>query len=157
MQRVGPGFGPACPGFGQPQKRRPQRHPAAQIAARDDLLQHGHALEQAHVLISAADPYRRDLRGQQMLDFGAVELDAAGVGVEDARDQVDQGGFARAVGADEAVHAADANLGAQAAHGCHAAEVLDDVIEFQERVAGGKCGRSVRQRHLFLHRAGGSS
>ena len=62
----------------------------------------------------------------------AVELEAAAVGLEDARDQLDQGRLAGAVVADEGHHLAGRHLEVDLGQRLHGAEPLADVLQAEQ-------------------------
>ena len=67
-----------------------------------DVLEDGLAVEGAGVLEDQADAEARDAVGGLAGKLGAAEADAAGGGGLDAHDELHHGGFAGAVGADQA-------------------------------------------------------
>src|SRR5207249_3685414 len=67
-------------------------------------LGHGHRREQAGVLERAAEATGRPVGRTQLGHVASVELDAPGVGGQEARADVEQRRLARAVGADDPEH-----------------------------------------------------
>src|SRR5262245_1138003 len=72
-----------------------------QQPARHDVVEHGHALEQRHVLEGARDAELRYLRRLEPRAVGAGEADVSLGGLVEAADHVEQRGLAGAVGPDD--------------------------------------------------------
>ena len=66
-----------------------------------DVVQHRELAEQADGLEGAGDAALGDQVGPQPGDVGAVQADRAAGGAQEAGDDVEQGGLAGAVGADD--------------------------------------------------------
>ena len=66
------------------------------------------------------------------LDIAAVEAHAAGVGREQSRHQIEQGGLAGAVGADQRMDFAGFDRQARVRHGADAAELLGDIPDLDD-------------------------
>ena len=76
------------------------------MAADQDVLQHGEGGEQADVLEGAGDAGGQDLVRRQAEQLAALEADGAAGGGHEAGDDVEEGGLAGAVGADDGDDAA---------------------------------------------------
>ena len=74
---------------------------------------------------------------------GAVEHDAAAVRRIEAGDDVDAGGLAGPVGADEAEHLAGGELQADAVERAEAAEAFHNVFDAEQRAQGTRMPRRV--------------
>ena len=83
------------------------------------------------------DPRRVGRRAHP--DGRAIDGDRAAVGLEDARQDLDEGALARAVGAEQGVHLPRLDDEVGRAEGDHRAEALRDVSGFEERI--GHSGR----------------
>ena len=90
-------------------RRRTGRGEAAEVLVDRDVLGDRQVGEEGQVLVDDLDAERLGARGREVLGGLAVELDpAARLGLVDAGHELDQGGLAAAVLADEAVHLAAA-------------------------------------------------
>ena len=72
--------------------------------------------------------------GRPALDLLPLEDDAALLGGQKAAHQVEQGGLAGAVGADDRLDGARRHPEGHPLHGLQAAEGQADVVQFQERL-----------------------
>ena len=90
--------------------------------------------EQVGDLEGAADPGRGDRLRAQPGDRAAAEEDLALVRHEHPGDQVEGGGLAGAVRADQRVQAAVAHQDVDALHGLDAAEALGDAARLKDRL-----------------------
>src|SRR5207244_8884283 len=88
-----------------------------------DVLQHRHAGKDRGDLEAADHSAARDVRRALFGDVLAVVEDAAPGGGEEARQEVEDGGLARAVGPDERVDGAALDAQIHAVHG-------DETVEF---------------------------
>ena len=70
-------------------------------AAGENIVQHTGFLEQAHVLEGARDAEPRDLVRRQLVDLAIIKSDAAGGELQQSGNEIDDRGFAGAVGADQ--------------------------------------------------------
>ena len=95
-----------------PLRQAPVEHAAeharahAHVAAEHEVVEHGQAAEQRDVLERARHAERGDRARALAGDVAALERDAAGVGLVEAGDHVEQRGLARAVRADDGEDAA---------------------------------------------------
>ena len=101
--------------------------------ADQDVLDYGHLAEKADILEGAGDAAGGDLIGPQFDQGPAVEVDLALVGLIDAGQGIEEGGFAGAVGSDDADDPAGLQLKIDPVDGGQAAERFDDVDGFQKR------------------------
>jgi len=85
------------------------------------------------VLEGARDPLGADAVGRPAGDVASGEADAPRVGAERARDQVEEGGFPRAVGAQDPDELTLVDGEADAADRADAAEGLGDALDFEKR------------------------
>ena len=97
------------------------------------VFDHAHAGERAVVLERAHHAARGDAVRRQAEDRLAREAHAAAGRGEGARDQVEGGGLARAVGADHAEDLAFADLEVERLHGRQAAEALAQLLDLENR------------------------
>ena len=116
-----------CPGAFVTAQRRPESVAGAHVATHHDVLQHRHLVKQTHVLEGTGDA-----RGGYLLDLsrevgliGDGELTAVS-GIQ-AGDQVKAGGFARAVGSNQAVDLALVNRQRDVIHGGKAAKAFGHI------------------------------
>ncbi|OIQ74530.1 hypothetical protein GALL_438140 [mine drainage metagenome] len=97
-QRVGPGSQARVSGC-----KQAAEHGAAMLLRGDDqVVAHTHLAKHLQRLERAPDPATVELQRAAVGDILAIELDAAAVRCDLAQHAVEQGGFARAVGADHA-------------------------------------------------------
>ena len=87
------------------------------------VIQRCHIGEQPDILEGTGDAQAVDLVGGHSLDVDAVDQHATPGGLVHTGKQVENGGLARAVGADEAGDLSGANRNVEAVHGGEAAEV----------------------------------
>ncbi len=97
------------------------------------VLEHGQGAERLHHLEGAADAGMARPVGPQPGDVGAVEDDAAAVGREDAGDEVEGGGLAGSVRADERDDAALGHGEAHAIDRLQATEALGEPAHLEQR------------------------
>lgn len=108
-----------------------------QVAAELDQLAYGHVLHQAAALQHRADLAGVDgLRGRH-----AEEADRAGVGVAQAEQQVEGGGLAGAVGAEQGDRLTGVQPQRQVGHGTDVAVALVHVLEAHHGLCGPLGGR----------------
>ena len=94
-----------------------------------------------------ATPAATAALGEAKLGGLAVDEDLARVRPDDAREDLDQGGFAGAVFAEEGMDAAAVAGELHALEGTHAAIVLGDVLHAQKmRIAAVHCHSPLKQR-----------
>ena len=106
---------------------------AVAVAADEQVLQHGGVLEQLDVLEGAGDAEAGDLVGREMGDLLALEGDEARSRPVQAADEVEDGGLAGAVGADQREHLVRPHLEGDVVDGLEAAELHRQVVGCQER------------------------
>ena len=109
-------------GFRQAQRVGDEARRGAAVAADLDVVEHGHAVEQRHVLERAADAELRDGVAGAAQDRAALEQDVAVVGHVEARQAVEERGLARAVGTDQAGNLARRHVEGDAVQSHDAAE-----------------------------------
>ena len=131
------------------------------VQADHDVLQHRLVVEQADVLEGAGDAGPVDLGGGHAVDVLAVQQDGAVGGLVDLGQQVEDGGLAGAVGADEAgdLRAAQGNV--EVVHGLEAAEGDAQVDALEDgRLVGVALGQVVDagdgDQRRALDRGGGA-
>ena len=95
------------------------------------IVQRGHVGKQADILEGTGNAQTVDLVGGHSLDIDAVNQHGAPGGLVHAGEQVENGGLARAVGADQAGNLGRANGDIEAVHGGQAAEVNAEVAHIQ--------------------------
>ena len=103
---------------------------AAAVERQRDVLGDGQARKQGGVLIDRRDAERARRRRIHAMDRAPRDGQRAGVGALGTRDDLDQGGLARAVLADERVHLAGREIERYAAQRVDAGERLGDVSGF---------------------------
>ena len=84
-------------------------------------------VKELHQLKGTGDPLPGDQVGRAPLDLLPLKDDATRLGGEKARDQVEQGSLAGAVGADDRLDRARRHLKAHLLHGLEAAEGQADL------------------------------
>jgi hypothetical protein len=89
--------------------------------------------KQPDVLERARDPAAGAARRPCLVERAALEHDGAFVGSEHAGKQIEEGGLARAVGADQRVNMAGRHLHIEFVEGKEAAEALGQAFDFQTR------------------------
>ena len=85
-------------------------------------------VEELHQSKGAGDPLPGDTVGRASLDGHAAEEDAARLGGEKTRHQVEKGGLPAPVGADDRLDGAPGHPKAHLLHGLEAAEGQADVV-----------------------------
>src|SRR5439155_22715418 len=94
----------------------------------------GELAEEADVLEGARDPGAGDLARLERDDVHPAKMDrAAGIGIVDARDQIEDRGLAGAVRADETEDRSLRDRERDVAHRAEAAEGLRDFVELEDR------------------------
>ena len=126
------GFDLARAGFTGEEHLAPDPRLAVRVAADQEVLQHGGMFEQLDVLEGAgnAQPGNlvRRLVGQAQLALRPGVVDHAGGGGVDAADQVEHGGLACAVGADQGENLAALDVEADLVDGQHATKAHAQVL-----------------------------
>ena len=102
------------------------------VAAEQEVLEHGGVLEQLDVLEGPRDPAPGDLVGRHARDVLAVEDQASGRWLVDARDQVEDRRLPGAVGADDREDLAGLDREAHPVDGPDAAEAHPEVVDREE-------------------------
>jgi hypothetical protein len=97
------------------------------------VLQHGQVGEDVRDLEGAADAQVRPAMGGAVGDVLALEQHAAAGRPDVAAEQVEEGRFARAVGADDGVQRVGLHLHADPGHGHQPAKRLAQVLRLQNR------------------------
>ena len=122
------------PAHGQQEQHVGQKIGAAMhMAADKQIVQHRLAVEQLRVLERPSDTQLGDpMRGPAGHVF-AGEAHAAGIGVVEAADDVEDGRLAGAVRPDDAEHLAFDDIERHVAHGLHAAETQRQVARLEQR------------------------
>ena len=105
----------------------------ARVGADEDVLEDGHRREELDVLERARDAPAHDLVRRRAEQALAVERDLARLGPVEARDDVEGGRLAGAVGADQAGDLALLHRERDVVEGDDAAEAARDVAELEER------------------------
>ena len=138
----------------------------AHVAADHHVLDGRHLGEQPDVLEGARDARLRDLVHRGRLVRRAAQHEGAAVGRVQAGDDVEEGGLAGAVGADQAVDLARIDGDADVGQGLQAAEALGHAIDLENCVAHGveiplvltwqewRSARPCRARAMATGRAG---
>src|SRR5262245_8361337 len=106
-----------------------------QQAARHDVVEHAHALEQRHVLKGARDAQRGHIVGLEVGAVLAVEADVALVGMVEAADHVEERGLPRPVRPDDGGDLAAPDREAHALQRLHRAEAHADPLHLEQRRA----------------------
>src|SRR3954462_558330 len=107
----------------------------AQVAARHDVVQDAHALEQRQVLEGARDAHLRHLAAPHVLEAAAAKGDRALLVLVHALDAIEHGALAGAVGADDGAHLVLAHVEGDVGERLHAAEGERDVAHVQDHFA----------------------
>src|SRR5688500_13088630 len=124
--------------LGRPDAQRLQQQVAlhAQVAARHDVVEHAHALEQREVLEGARDAHLGHLARVHVLEGAAAEVDLALLRAVDAVDAVEHRALAGAVGTDDGADLVLAHVEADVRQRLHAAEGEADVAHVEDHLAG---------------------
>src|SRR3990172_8361637 len=97
------------------------------VLTHEDVFEGGHVAEQADVLVGAGDPEPGDsIRGVPVQE-AIFQEDLASVDAVEPRDAVEERGLSGAVGADDAVDGALADLEAYISQGLEPAEAFRDI------------------------------
>src|SRR5690625_1047842 len=110
------------------------------VAAHQNVVEHAHAAEERDVLKGAGDAAPRDAMRLQVVDLSALEGDRPFLRRVESGDGVDEGGLARAVGADQAEDLALADARRDVLQGVHTAEPAADIIANEDRILSGDLG-----------------
>ena len=97
------------------------------------VVQHRHIGEQADVLEGPGNAQLGDLEGAHALGVDSVDQHGTPGGLVNTGKQVENGGFARAVGADQATDLRGAQGNAEAVHGGQTAEINAQVAHIQHQ------------------------
>ena len=95
------------------------------------VVENGHIRKQPDILEGTGNAQLIDLVHRHSLDVDAVDQHRATGGLVNAGEQVENGGLARAVGADQAGNLGGADGDVEAIHGSQAAEVNAQVPHIQ--------------------------
>ena len=122
---------------------------------KQDVLQHRHVAEHLRGLKGPGDTPRGDLVRAQAVDPLAAQLDLSGIGAIQAREQVDGGRLARAVGTDEAADLSRTDRERKPVHRDQAAEPLGEPARLEQPpVRGGGRHTSGSQNRWISMTAG---
>ena len=122
------------------------------VLADEDVLDRGHAREQADVLVRPRDAVVGDLVRAQRVDRVAIERDAALVHVEEAGQAVEERRLAGAVRPDDARDRAFLEFEVELADGGQAAEPLGDLVGLQQGGHRGASGSESMRCRVLVHR-----
>ena len=122
-------------GRGQEQQPPPERSAPAEMLADHHVVGRGEPREQADVLVGARHTQLGHPMRRQAIDAAPVQLDPPAGGLEQAGDEVEQRGLARAVGTDQAVHLGIGNGEGGVVHRADAAERARDAGEAEAHAA----------------------
>ena len=128
-----------------------EQRPAHQLPVEEHVVVHAQLVDQGQVLVDGVDPERAGMVDRLEHDLLAVDEDAAGVGLVEAADDLDQGRLAGAVVADEAEHLAPAQAQVDVGQGGDPAEALGHVLD-PEGLAVRGAGGHVRPARRSLDR-----
>jgi hypothetical protein len=103
------------------------------VPAGEHVFQDGHAAEQLDILEGAGQSQAGPAVGRQTCQVFAFQENGAGGGWKQAVDDIEAGGFAGAVGADEGQDLPGSDVEAHLIQGPHPAEVLAEGIHRQDR------------------------
>ncbi len=120
------------------------------VHADHDVFQQGHFLEHADVLERTGDTALGDLVRRDLADVLAVEFDRAAGSAQQTGDQVEDGGLAGAVRADQAKDAALRDIEIDVLQNLQAAKVLADVFELQHYLLPPAC--ALRRKNARIRR-----
>ena len=112
----------------------------AHVGADHHVVRHRHAHERTHDLEGAAHAELADLVRLQAEDAAPIEQHVARARRDEAVQQVERRGLARAVGADDAEDHALADAEADVVDRLEAAEVLRQTAHFEDDLIGNRCG-----------------
>ena len=119
---------------------------AAPALQRDaHIFQHGEMRKHRRNLKRAPEPELRDVGGLERGDVAAVEHNASAGRRQEFGEEIEAGGLAGAVRADQRMNAAAPHAQVHAAHGDEAGELLGQVLCFEDRIFMAR--RSPRSRH----------
>src|SRR5690606_6914803 len=122
----------------------------ARLQRQAQVLLDRQALEQVGDLEGARQALLADAVGRQTLDRLAVQAHRARGGREHARDQVEGGGLARAVGADEGVDLPGLYAQVRALDRLNAAEAHADLAGFEHHALARRRAQEGRQRQALV-------
>jgi hypothetical protein len=112
--------------------------PAALDQPGFDVLAGGGRLDHAHLLEAAADALARPPPRCVASDVRLLEEDLGAVGLDEAADDVQEGGLARPVRADEAADLTGSDRERDVVQDLQAADPEADVLAFEQRRHGGR-------------------
>jgi hypothetical protein len=132
---------------GRPEKRADEASPGAPVPRDPDVLAHGEVAEEADVLECPGDAEAGARVGRERGDRAPAETHLAGRRPVEPRDDVEDGGLASAVRADDREDLAGAHRQRDARDGADAAEPDGEVLDLEEALTHrAACGRRVRPR-----------
>ena len=103
--------------------------PHVAVPGHQDVVERAHAAEELDVLEGARDTEAGDLIGAELRDVAVAKADGATRRAVEAGDAVEDGGLARAVGADQPVELAHLDTERDAIDRAQAAEVDGQLVE----------------------------
>ena len=137
------------------QDRAEHARARAHVAPDHHVLERREIVEEPDVLEGARDPHACDAIRRRVLQLRTLEAETALLLAIDAGEDVEEGGLARAVGADEPVDLALADRERNLGERGEAAEALGDALDLEKRGHGRGGGRGVS--HSWAPRARASS
>ena len=134
-------------------------HVALRLQRQSQIFVNRKTLEQVGDLERAGQALMADQIGWHALNLAAVELDGAFVGRKKTRDQIEQGGLASAVRADQRVDFTGTDGEARIVDGADAAKALGNAVHLQHGAGEPLRHQEGRQRQAFVdlapaHRCG---
>jgi hypothetical protein len=118
---------------GQEEQFLDEARAGVRVTAEEQVLQHRRVLEQLDVLEGARDAPPGDLVGRHPRDVPLAEEQPSVARIVDPAHQVEDGGLAGAVGADDGEHLALIHLEAHAVERPDAPEVDAEAVRLEER------------------------
>jgi hypothetical protein len=128
-----------------------------QVAARHDVVDHAHALEQRQVLEGARHAHLGHLAAVHVVESLAAEGDRSFRRRVDAVDAVEHGALACAVGADDGADLVLAHVERDVRERLHATEAQADVLDVEDDVADLLAGHGCACLGLRVRRRRGGS
>ena len=97
-----------------------------------DIIEDGEGLAESNILESPTDSQAGDVVGAEAGDRLVTEANSAFGWLIDAGDEVKEGGFASAVGADDSMGATFGDAKIAIRSGANAAETFGEILDFEE-------------------------
>ena len=104
----------------------------SELARDEEVFDDGELRKEAHVLERARDANRGDFRGFHRSQIGAFEPRFSGIGADDAGDDVEERGLARAVRPDETENSTFRDAEADVVNGAQSPEFFRDAAKIEE-------------------------